>query len=78
MTRAETTTVTVQDGAQLCVEAIGEGGAPAVLLIGGSGASMDWWDDELCDELAAPGHRVVRYDHRDTGRSTTYARGAPG
>jgi pimeloyl-ACP methyl ester carboxylesterase len=72
------TTVTVEDGARLCVEAIGEHDAPAVLLIGGSGASMDWWDDELCDELAAAGRRVVRYDHRDTGRSTTYARGAPG
>ena len=78
MTRSQTTTVTVEDGAQLCVEAIGAPDAPAVLLIGGSGASMDWWDDELCDELAAASRRVVRYDHRDTGRSTTYARGAPG
>ncbi len=39
---------------------------------------MDWWEDEFCDRLAAGGRFVVRYDHRDTGRSVSYQPGAPG
>jgi pimeloyl-ACP methyl ester carboxylesterase len=38
---------------------------------------MDWWEDEFCERLAAGGRFVVRYDHRDTGRSVTYEPGAP-
>ena len=49
-----------------------------MLLIAGSGASMDWWPPELCHRLAAGGRRVVRYDHRDTGQSVTYPPGEPG
>ena len=33
---------------------------------------MDWWDDEFCERLAAGGRYVIRYDTRDTGRSTTF------
>ncbi len=51
--------------------------APALLLIGGAEASMDWWEDEFCERLAAGGRYVVRYDTRDTGRSTTYPVGGP-
>jgi pimeloyl-ACP methyl ester carboxylesterase len=69
--------VRTQDGAELCVEAIGERAGPAVLLLGG-GWSMDWWDDGFCDRLACRGLFVVRYDFRDSGRSTTYPPGAPG
>lgn len=65
------------NGAELCVEALGERGDPPILLIMGSGGSMDWWDDELCERLAAGGRFVVRYDHRDTGESTTYPPGSP-
>jgi len=71
------TTVRVNDQAQLCVEAIGERGNPALLLIGGATWSMDRWDDELCHRLADHGRLVVRYDNRDTGRSTSYPLGAP-
>jgi pimeloyl-ACP methyl ester carboxylesterase len=39
---------------------------------------MDWWEDEFCERLAAGGRFVIRYDHRDTGRSVTYEPGAPG
>jgi pimeloyl-ACP methyl ester carboxylesterase len=38
---------------------------------------MDWWKDEFCARLAAGGRFVVRYDHRDTGRSVTSPPGAP-
>jgi pimeloyl-ACP methyl ester carboxylesterase len=38
---------------------------------------MDWWPPAFCRLLADGGRYVLRYDHRDTGRSTTGAVGAP-
>ncbi|TDC50448.1 alpha/beta hydrolase [Jiangella ureilytica] len=64
--------------AQLCAEAFGSPDHPAILLIGGAAASMDYWEDEFCSRLAAPGRFVIRYDFRDTGRSTAYPAGSPG
>lgn len=68
--------LTIND-VELCVQDFGDLAAPAILLIGGAEASMDWWEDEFCERLAAAGRYVVRYDTRDTGRSTTYPVGAP-
>lgn len=72
-----TETMVPVDGIELCVETFGETGDPALLLIAGSAGSMDWWDDEFCRRLAADGRHVVRYDHRDTGRSTSFPAGDP-
>lgn len=72
------TTVRVDDDVQLCVEAMGAVDDPALLLIGGATWSMDWWEDELCHRLVRRGRRVVRYDQRDTGRSTSWPPGSPG
>ena len=66
------------DGVRLCTEAFGDPADPPLLLIGGMSASMLWWDDAFCAALAAGGRRVIRYDHRDTGRSVTYEPGRPG
>jgi pimeloyl-ACP methyl ester carboxylesterase len=52
-----------------------ENGRP-LLMIMGLGAQMIFWPDGLVDLLAERGHRVVRFDNRDSGRSTTFA-GAP-
>ena len=38
---------------------------------------MDYWEDELCERLAAGPRFVIRYDLRDTGQSTSYQAGAP-
>jgi pimeloyl-ACP methyl ester carboxylesterase/SAM-dependent methyltransferase len=65
------------NGVDLCVETFGTAGDPAILLIGGGASSMDWWEDEFCARLAAGLRFVVRYDSRDTGRSTSYEVGAP-
>jgi pimeloyl-ACP methyl ester carboxylesterase len=65
------------NGAELCVEVLGDRGDPPILLIMGSGGSMDWWDEEFCERLTAGSRFVIRYDNRDTGRSTTYPPGAP-
>jgi pimeloyl-ACP methyl ester carboxylesterase len=66
------------NGVDLCVEVFGDPEAPAILLISGAAASMDWWDAEFCGRLAVSGRFVIRYDHRDTGRSVSYPPGAPG
>lgn len=43
---------------------------PVILLVMGANASGLVWPDELVQRLVAAGYRVLRYDHRDTGRST--------
>jgi pimeloyl-ACP methyl ester carboxylesterase len=65
------------NGVELCTESFGDPGDPAVLLVMGVGASMLWWEEGFCRLLAAGGRFVIRYDHRDTGRSITYERGDP-
>ncbi|RFU86123.1 alpha/beta hydrolase [Streptomyces triticagri] len=64
-------------GARLCVESFGSAADPTVLLIAGGGQSMVWWATDFCARLAAAGRHVLRYDHRDTGRSTGSAAGRP-
>ncbi|MGW7413934.1 alpha/beta fold hydrolase [Streptomyces sp. NPDC054863] len=56
-------------GVRLWAEAVGEAEAPPLLLIMGAQTSGKGWPDEFVDMLAVH-HRVIRYDHRDTGRSS--------
>jgi pimeloyl-ACP methyl ester carboxylesterase len=65
------------DGIELASEAFGDPAHPPVLLIMGAMASMLWWPEAFCAGLAARSRHVIRYDHRDTGRSTTQEPGAP-
>lgn len=66
------------NGVRLAASTFGAPADPAVLLIAGAGASMDWWEPAFCAELAAAGRHVIRYDHRDTGESVSYPPGRPG
>ncbi len=59
----------------LGIESFGDDDAPLVLLAGGT--TMLSWSDALCERLAAGGRRVVRYDLRDSGESTTADPDAP-
>ncbi|MDT7749525.1 MAG: hypothetical protein QOD96_3187, partial [Pseudonocardiales bacterium] len=63
---------------ELCVETFGNPTNPAVLLVDGAAASMLWWEAELCEQIAGGDRFVIRYDNRDTGRSTSYPPGRPG
>lgn len=69
--------VRADGGVRICAEAMGTRGNPVILLIGGATWSMDWWEDPLCRRLADSGRLVVRFDQRDTGRSTHYLPGKP-
>src|SRR5215217_3410393 len=42
----------------------------------GGASSMDWWEEGFCERLMAGSRFVIRYDHRDTGRSLSYEVGA--
>jgi pimeloyl-ACP methyl ester carboxylesterase len=64
------------NGVELGVESFGRDADPLVLLAGGT--TMLSWPDALCAWLAAGARRVVRYDLRDCGASTTVDPEAPG
>jgi pimeloyl-ACP methyl ester carboxylesterase len=66
------------NGVELCTEAFGDPADAPILLVMGMGGSMLWWEEEFCRMLAEEGRFVIRYDHRDTGRSVTYEPGRPG
>src|SRR3979409_1250840 len=68
------TTVNANEVA-LGVESFGDDDAPLVLLAGGT--TMLSCAHALCDGLAVGGRRVVRYDLRDSGESTTADPEAP-
>jgi pimeloyl-ACP methyl ester carboxylesterase len=70
-------TIVQANGADLCVQTFGDPSDPAILLVMGAAGSMDYWEDDFCARLAAGPRFVIRYDHRDTGQSVTYAPGAP-
>lgn len=70
--------VDVGNGIELCVEELGDPGDPALLLMMGMGLGLVWWRDDLCAMLVDRGFRVIRYDHRDVGRSTAVTGPTPG
>jgi pimeloyl-ACP methyl ester carboxylesterase len=56
----------------LCYEEFGAATDPAVLLIMGWSAQMLFWPTAFCEQLAAQGFRVIRFDNRDIGESTKF------
>src|SRR3954449_13323677 len=55
---------------ELCYQTFGTPDDEPLLLVMGLGGPMTWWDPELCRMLAGRGFFVIRYDNRDTGRSS--------
>jgi pimeloyl-ACP methyl ester carboxylesterase len=55
----------------LWTERFGDPADPAVLLVMGSAAQGIACPEALVDRLVGHGFQVVRFDHRDTGRSST-------
>lgn len=65
------------NGIEICTDSFGDAADPAILLIMGAGASMLLWEDEFCSQLADGGRFVIRYDNRDTGKTTSCPLGEP-
>lgn len=57
-------------GVEICYQTFGDPEADPLLLVMGLGGPMTWWPEDLCRSLAAAGFHVIRFDNRDTGRST--------
>jgi pimeloyl-ACP methyl ester carboxylesterase len=55
----------------------GRSSDPPLLLLMGTGASLVFWDEAFCERLANLGLFVIRFDARDTGRSTRTAQRVP-
>jgi pimeloyl-ACP methyl ester carboxylesterase len=65
------------NGVELCTERFGDAAHPPILLVMGIGGSMLWWENGFCQMLVEGRRLVIRYDHRDTGRSVTSEPGNP-
>jgi pimeloyl-ACP methyl ester carboxylesterase len=58
------------NGIDIVYETIGDPTNPALLLVMGLGMHLIHWDLELCQQFAERGFHVIRFDNRDSGRST--------
>jgi pimeloyl-ACP methyl ester carboxylesterase len=58
------------NGIEIAYESIGDPAGQPLLMIMGLGTQLIHWDVELCDQLAARGFHVIRFDNRDAGHST--------
>ena len=55
---------------ELCVQTFGLATNPAIILHTGAAGQAILWNQNLCKNLAAAGYFVVRFDSRDTGKSS--------
>ena len=60
------------NGIKLAYQEMGDPGGEPLLLVMGLATQMIAWPDELCDRFVQAGFGVLRYDHRDTGRSSYF------
>ena len=58
------------NGIDIEYETFGDPNAAPLLLVMGLGAQMLSWEEEFCEQLAARGFHVIRFDNRDIGLST--------
>ena len=68
---------TTNGGIELCYETIGDPNDPSLLLIVGLGFQLLGWSREFCEQLAERGFHVIRFDNRDSGRSTQFTDSPP-
>ncbi|MFC4120472.1 alpha/beta fold hydrolase [Nonomuraea zeae] len=59
-------------GIEVAYERLGDPGAPPVLMIMGAGGQLINWPDGLCAALVGHGLHLIRFDNRDSGRSTHF------
>ena len=59
-------------GVKIAYQTLGPADGEPLLLIMGLTYQMIWWPDGFCQELAAQGFAVARFDNRDSGLSTHF------
>ena len=60
------------NGITIHYDSFGAIDAEAMVLIAGLGTQMIRWPVPLCQDLAARGYQVIRFDNRDAGLSTHF------
>lgn len=66
------------NGIETVYDTIGKPNDPPLLLVSGLGAQLVAWDMDFCQQLAAHGLWLIRYDNRDVGLATKFtAAGTP-
>ena len=68
----ENSSLVPANGIELCHDTFGDRAAPPLLLIMGLAAQMIAWDEAFCEQLAARGYFVIRFDNRDIGLSQRF------
>lgn len=67
--------VVTDNDISLYTESFGNPVHEPIVLVMGAMSSAVWWPEDFCARLAAMDRYVIRYDHRDTGKSTSYEPG---
>jgi pimeloyl-ACP methyl ester carboxylesterase len=62
------------NGIQIEYETFGDRASPALLLIAGNGAQLNFWNAGFCELLSKEGFFVIRFDNRDAGLSTKFGK----
>jgi pimeloyl-ACP methyl ester carboxylesterase len=65
-----TVQVTHSGEIEIAYEILGPDGGAPLMLICGNDTQMIHWPDPFCAGLTQRGFQVVRFDNRDTGRSS--------
>lgn len=55
---------------ELCYDLVGRAGDPLIVLVNGLGSSLATWDERFLRRFTDEGFAVLRFDNRDSGRST--------
>jgi len=60
---------------QIEYETFGDDRPETVILVNGLGSQMTRWPVAFCEKLVTKGYRTIRFDNRDTGKSTWIGHG---
>ena len=58
------------DNLELCIHTFGNNKNPTVILIAGAAGQAILWNETLCQNISDAGYFVIRFDNRDTGKSS--------
>ena len=65
-------TSVIANGISIDYDSFGSNDGEAILLISGLGTQRIRWSISFCEDLAARGYRIIRFDNRDAGLSTHF------